>query len=115
MPDREIRKLARGGEFRFVDVMNVVGHSLFDRAEAALHFFVRAFNHDLHSSIREILDEAGDVVPHGDVLGGVPETYALHAAAEVADVAMKDRRLNHRFEHRTNIITTLMRRAKKNL
>jgi hypothetical protein len=103
MTDDKIRELTGGGQFGFVDVMDVSAHSLFDRGQTGEHFFVRPFDDEHDSAVGEILDEAGDVVPHGNVLGGVPKTYTLNAATEMANVTMNGRGFNHRFEHRLAI------------
>jgi hypothetical protein len=103
MTDDKIRELTGGGQFGFIDVMDVSAHSLFDRTQTVHHFLGRPFNHQFHASVGKILDEAGDVMPHGDVLGGVPETYTLNAATEMANVTMNWRGFNHRFEHRLAI------------
>jgi len=82
-----MREFAGGGGLVFVDVMDVIAHSLFDSLNHFVNFLIRPFNNKFHPA-RHISDVPGHVMPHGYVSSCKPESHPLNPTTKEVLTAM---------------------------
>lgn len=89
MPDVEVIELPGGGKLVGIHAPDIGVHPPGDILDQMFHLSFGAFHHQFNPTIGKIADITANVVLKGDVLDGVPETHALHAAGEIAGAAMR--------------------------